>query len=258
MVALAGAGFRRHATYRQATFAGAFTNTVFGFMRCYILLSVTDAAGRAAGYDSAQLVTFVWVGQGLLAVVNYWGTADLAEKVRSGDVVADLLRPIDLMTNYIATDFGRAAYAALTRFVMPVAVGLLVFDFYLPDRPQTYALFVVSTLLSVLVCATCLYVIALTAFWLMDLRGVTMMWIFAAGAGSGLYFPLPFLPDWLVTVLWVATPFPALMQAPLDVLVERGSAAALLGGQLAWLVVVFTVARLVQRRALQRLVIQGG
>jgi ABC-2 type transport system permease protein len=139
-----------------------------------------------------------------------------------------------------------------------VAVGMLVFDFYLPDRPQTYVWFAVSTLLSVLVCATCLYVIALTAFWLLDLRGVTMMWMFAAGAGSGLYFPLPFLPGGVETVLWLTTPFPALMQAPLDVLVERGSAAALIGGQLAWLVVVFTVARLVQRRALRRLVIQGG
>lgn len=258
MAALAGAGFRRHATYRQATVAGAFTNTVFGFMRCYIFLSVTNTAGQAAGYDSAQLVTFVWVGQGLLAVVNYWGVLDLAEKVRSGDVVAELLRPVDLMTHYLATDLGRAAYAALTRFVAPVTVGLLVFDFYLPERPQTYALFAVSTLLAVLVCASCLYLIALTAFWLMDLRGVNMMWMFAAGAASGLYFPLPFLPGWVETVLWVTTPFPSLMQAPLDVLVERGSAAALMGGQLAWLVVVFTVARLVQRRALRRLVIQGG
>jgi ABC-2 type transport system permease protein len=48
------------------------------------------------------------------------------------------------------------------------------------------------------------------------------------------------------------------MQAPLDVLVERGSAVALIGGQLVWLAVAFTIARLVQHRALRRLVIQGG
>jgi ABC-2 type transport system permease protein len=258
VVALVGAGFRRYATYRQATIAGAFTNTMFGFMRCYIFLSVTDTAGQAAGYDRAQLATFVWVAQGLLAVVNYWGTVDLAEKIRSGDVVGELLRPVDLMTNYLATDLGRAAHAALTRFVVPVAVGMLAFDFYLPARPHTYALFALATLLSVLICSTCLYLVALTAFWLLDVRGVTMMWVFASGAGSGLYFPLPFLPDWLETLLWVATPFPSLMQAPLDVLVERGSAVALIGGQLVWLAVVFTIARLVQHRALRRLVIQGG
>jgi ABC-2 type transport system permease protein len=52
--ALVGAGFRRYATYRQATVAGAVTNTVFGFLRCYVLLAV--AAGltlRAVARDPA-------------------------------------------------------------------------------------------------------------------------------------------------------------------------------------------------------------
>jgi ABC-2 type transport system permease protein len=64
-----------------------------------------------------------------------------------------------------------------------------------------------------------------------------------------------------VTALWLATPFPALMQAPLDVLVERGGgghAVVLIAGQLAWLAVLLALGRLVQRNALRRLVIQGG
>ncbi len=259
--ALAGAGFRRYATYRQATFAGAFTNTVFGFVRCYILLSVADRTGQVAGYAPGQLVTFVWVGQGLLAVVNYWGQQDLPERVRSGEVVSDLLRPVDLMASFLAADVGRAGHAMLTRFVVPVVVGLLAFDFYLPAHPWTYALFAVSVVFAVLVCSVCRYVVSLSAFWLLDIRGVQMVWVVCSGAGSGLYFPLPVLPDWLVTVLWVGTPFPALLQAPLDVLVERGGtghAAVLIAGQAAWFAVAVGVARLVQRRALVRLVIQGG
>ncbi|GAB3464331.1 ABC transporter permease [Actinophytocola sediminis] len=258
LVAVAGAGFRRHSTYRQATLAGAFTNTMFGFMRCYILLSVAGATGDVGGYDQARLATFVWVGQGLLAVVNFWSTPELAERVRTGDVVADLLRPVDLMTMFLAGDLGRAGYAMLTRFVVPVAVGLLTFDLFLPANPVTYGLFAVSVLLAVLISATCLYLVALTAFWLLDVRGVNTLWGLLAGAASGLYFPLPLLPDWLVTLLWVGTPFPSLLQAPLDVLVARGSGVALVAGQVAWLVVVVAVARTVQRRALRRLVVQGG
>lgn len=261
LVALAGAGFRRYSTYRQATFAGAFTNTVFGFMRCYILLSVADATGQVAGYDRGQLATFVWVGQGLLAVVNYWGAQELPDRVRSGEVMSDLLRPVDLMANYVAADVGRAAHAMLTRFVVPVAVGMLAFEFYLPAHPQSYALFAASVVLAVLVSSVCRYVVALSSFWLLDVRGMHMLWVFASGAASGLYFPLPVLPDWLVTVLWLVTPFPALLQAPLDVLVERGGTGhswVLLAGQTAWLLVAVGVARLVQRRALRRLVIQGG
>jgi len=259
--ALAAAGFHRFATYRQATVAGAFTNTVFGFVRCYVLLSLADAAGRVAGYDRAQLVTFVFAGQGLIAVVNFWGPADLAERVRTGDVTADLLRPLDLMVNHLATDLGRAGFAMLTRFVVPVLAGLLAFDFYLPGNPWTYPLFAVSLVLAVLVCGACRYIVNLTAFWLLDIRGARQLWVVASGAGSGMSFPLPLLPGPLVTVLWLATPFPALMQAPLDVLVERGGAGhagVLIAGQLAWLAVMTGFARVVQRRALRRLEIQGG
>ncbi len=261
LAALCGAGFRRYATYRQATVAGAFTNTVFGFVRCYVLLSLVDAGGRVAGYDRAQLATFVFVGQGMIAVVNFWGAADLADRVRTGDVVADLLRPLDLMATHLATDLGRAGFALLTRFVAPVLAGLLAFDFYLPEHLSTVGLFAVSLLAAVLVCSACRYLVNLTAFWLLDIRGVRQLWLIASGAGSGLLFPLPLLPDWLATALWLATPFPALLQAPLDVLVERGGAGhagLLIAGQLAWLAVVFALGRVVQRRALRRLVIQGG
>ncbi|MGH3757976.1 hypothetical protein [Actinophytocola sp.] len=84
------------------------------------------------------------------------------------------------------------------------------------------------------------------------------VWMFASGAGSGLSFPLP---DWLVAALWLCTPMPSLMQAPLDVLVERGGsgqAGLLIAGQLARLAATVALGRVVQRRALRRLVIQGG
>ncbi len=261
LTALAGAEFRRYVTYRQATLAGAFTNTVFGFVRCYTLLSVAAVTGTMAGYDPAQLVTFVWVGQGLLAVVNYWGQQELPERVRTGQVVADLLRPVALMAAFVAADVGRAGHAMLTRFVVPVAAGLVFFDFYLPAHAWTYALFAASVLLAVLLCSACRYLVALTGFWLLDVRGVQMVWVVASGAGSGLYFPITVLPDWLAVTLWVGTPLPSLLQAPLDVLVERGGTGhglLLVAGQAAWVLALVALGRVVQARAVRRLVVQGG
>src|SRR5512134_1210995 len=116
------AGFRRFATYRQATLAAVFTNTVFGFLRSAILLAVAGAAATV-GYDAPKLLTFVWVGQGLIGVVLLWAPTDLADRIRSGDVIVELLRPASLVWQYLAGDVGRAAYALLTRFVGPLAVG---------------------------------------------------------------------------------------------------------------------------------------
>jgi ABC-2 type transport system permease protein len=260
--ALARAGFRRYATYRQATVAASATNSVFGCMRAYVLLAaVASAGGTAGGYTGEQLSTYVWVGQGLLGVVLLWGWNDLADRVRTGDVTMDLLRPVNPLWTYLATDIGRAGFAMCTRMVVPMAVGVILFPFYWPEMPATYPLFVVSIGLAVLVCFALRYLVNLSAFWLLDSRGVSMLWVVASGVGSGLYFPLEFLPDGMTTVLYYGTPFPSIMQFPADVAVEYDGLAGQLnriGIQAFWCLVCLSVAAWAQHRATRRLVIQGG
>lgn len=258
---IAASGFRRFATYRQATVAASITNIMFGFLRTYVLLSVAGVAGVVAGYSGPQLVTYVWLGQGLIGVVMIWGWSDLADRIRTGDVVTDLLRPIHPVLNYLYADLGRAGYAMIFRFIPPVFVGGLAFDMYLPHRWTTYPLFLLSTLVAVLVCFACRYLVNASAFWLLDYRGANMLWLFASGLLGGLYFPIRFLPDWAAALIWFGTPGPSLLQAPMDILVERDSLviqAGMIGVQLAWAVILLWLCRFVQRRAERKLVIQGG
>jgi ABC-2 type transport system permease protein len=261
-LALAAAGFRRYATYRQAMVAAVVTNSVFGFLRFAVMLAVLDAGGRTvAGYDEPQLATFVWAGQGLIGVVLLWAPPDLADRIRTGDVVMDLLRPIDPIWQLLAADLGRAGYAAVTRFVGPVIAGALVFELYAPRRPITYALFVCSALLATVVCFGCRYLVNVAAYWLLDARGPNMFWTITSGILGGLYFPVWFFPDALAAALIVLTPFPSVIQIPLDVLVERGAAGqqlASLGVQAGWVVAILALCRWVQARGERKLVIQGG
>ena len=261
-LALATAGFRRYATYRQATIAAAVTNSVFGFLRCAIVFAVIDAGGRVvAGYDRAQLATFVWVGQGLIGTVLIWAPPDLADRIRTGDVVTDLLRPIDPVWQLLAADLGRAAHAMVTRFVVPVAVGALCFQLQAPRHPASYVLFAVSVVMATVVCFGCRFLVNAAAYWLLDARGPQMGWTLASGILGGLFFPLWFFPDAVATALVVATPFPSIIQLPLDVLVERGplpERLALLVIQAGWMVIILGLCRLVQRQGERKLVVQGG
>jgi ABC-2 type transport system permease protein len=260
------AGFRRYATYRQATLAAAVTNTVFGFLRCFVLLAVVGGTGategaRVAGYDAGQLALYTWVSQGLIGVVALWGWTELGDRIRTGDVVGDLLRPIHPVLSYLWIDLGRAGHAAVTRFVVPVLCGVLFFPVAIPRRIETYPLFLISVALAVLVCFAGRFLINAAGYWLLDVRGVLTAWAFCTSLLAGLAFPLHFLPDWLRTALWVGTPFPSMLQAPLDVIVERGSTADLLvlvAGQAAWAGALLAVCRYVQHRATSKLVVQGG
>ncbi|KAA2264603.1 ABC transporter permease [Solihabitans fulvus] len=254
------AGFRRYSTYRQATAAGLTTNVVFGLMRVAVLFAALDAAPNHAtisGLARASTATYVWLGQGMIAFVLLWGGNELAERIRSGDVVVDLYRPWDLQAAQLAADLGRAGHAALTRLLPPLVFGALFFPFRWPERATTWPLFAVAAVLALLVSFAIRFLLSILTFWLLDNRGVLSMYGVTSALLSGLTLPLAFFPDWASTALSY-TPFPALMQSPIDVFLERGDVANLVARQAFWVVLLIVAGRVVLRRAARRVVVQGG
>ncbi|GIJ50503.1 ABC transporter permease [Virgisporangium aliadipatigenens] len=257
--ALVRAGFRRYSTYRQATVAGATTNVMFGFLRTYGMFAAAAAAGGVlAGYDRPRLATFVWVSQGMLATINIWGPPEYAERVRTGDAVTDLLRPVHPVWQLLAVDLGRAGFALLTRFVAPVVVGALAFGLYAPARWSTYPAFALSLVLALLVTFGCRHALFCSVHWLLDVRGPMTAWVLFSTLLSGMVFPLWILPEPLPALVVYGMPFASMVQAPMDVLVERGDPLRLLLTQAAWAAVALPAAVLIQRRGERKMVIQGG
>lgn len=254
---LVRAGYRRHASYRQAALAGLATNVVFGLLRAAVLTAVLAERGTVAGYDLPVAVTYVWLGQGLLTVVLLWGDTELSRRVRTGDVVVDLGRPWDLQAAMLATDLGRAGYAVGMRLLPPAAIGAMFFPFRWPGHALTWALFAVSVVLAVVTSFGIRFLLNASAFWLLDSRGVIAVWGVAGGVLSGLVLPLAWFPGWAQAVLaW--TPFPALFQSPIDVFTERGDAVALLAHGLGWAALLLLAGRAALTRGARRLVVQGG
>jgi ABC-2 type transport system permease protein len=253
-------GFRRFATYRAATFAGVFTNTVFGFLRAYVFVAVFAARGAIGGYDARDTLTFTFVAQGLLATVYMFGWWEIALGIRSGDVVTDLYRPYDYQGYWLAQDLGRGLYHALYRGIPPFLFGLLVFRLLVPHSPLIWAAFVLSMALAICVSFALRFLINLSAFWLLDYRGPGVLMLAASNFLSGMLVPITFFPGALRTIATLL-PFAAVIQTPVDVWLGKDqglSLAGALAGQAAWAIVLLLLGRLVLRAALKKLVVQGG
>lgn len=262
-VAIATRTFRRYSTYRGATLAGIFTNSVFGVIYSFAYLALWAANPDAGGYDAADAVTYVWLGQALLMTVALWGggtTDDLAERIRSGDVAIDLYRPVGLVGWYLAGDLGRAAYHLLTRGLAPTIVGLALFDIRLPASPAAAAGFLVSLVLAVTVSFAIRFLVSSTAFWLLDANGARVLAGAAAIFFSGMMLPLVLFPGWLGTVAR-ALPWSAYVQVPIDVWLGHHAGAGLLGAlafQCLWIAVLLGCCQMVLRAATRKVVVQGG
>lgn len=254
-------GFRRWSTYRLAAAAGAFANTVFGLIKAAITMAAIGAAGGTlAGYDAVTGATYAWIAQALIGPVNVFTWNELALRVRTGDIAVDLARPVDPQLAYLAADLGRAAYQVIPRGAPPLVVGALVTGLALPAVPLPYLLGLVSVVLAVMVSFACRWLVNLAAFWLLDLRGVSTLYVVATGVLSGMIVPVHWFPTWMAT-LAAATPFPSMMQAPIDVLTGRVEGLAALGTvgvQAAWLVALLALGRWVFSHGSAKLVVQGG
>ena len=260
-LAFFAAGFRRWSAYRMATAAGAFTNCVFGLVKASITVAAIGAAGGViAGYDAREGATYAWLAQAVIAPVYVFGWDELAQRVRSGDIVIDLARPVDLQMSWLAADLGRAAFSVLPRGLPPLVVGALTFGLALPNSFVPYLLGIVSLALAVAVSFACRFALNLTAFWLLDVRGPVTLYVVTSNILCGLVIPVHWFPSWL-GALAAATPFPSMLQAPVDVLSGRAlgvDALQVIGVQLLWLGATLLLGRAVLARATARLVVQGG
>lgn len=256
-LALAKAGFRRWSSYRTATLAGLFTNTIFGFLRVAVLFAALDAGGAIGGYSRADAATYTWLTQGLIATIAIWGWVELANRIQTGDVVTDLQRPVDLQGAYLAEDLGRATYQLLARGVPPFLVGALVFELTLPSSVGRWIAFGVSMFLAIVISFAMRFIVNLLSFWVLDWRGFNAVSQLLTTIASGFALPLAFYPAWAESVL-MALPWAAMVQLPINIFIGSGSIAGALALQSFWAVTLLGIGRVLLARATLRVVVQGG
>lgn len=253
-------GFRRYAAYRGATVGGLFTNTVFGFMRCYVLLAVLRETGEVGGYDATDALTYVWLTQGLGVVVYIWGWNLISARVRTGEVASDLSRPVDFQSWWLVMDLGRAGYHALTRGLFPFLIGSIFFTLRTPTDVTHWLGFVLSAVLAVVVSFGMRFIVELTSFWWLDANGVRVTFGLVQNFFSGFMVPLAFIPGALGRIVGVL-PFAATLQIPIDIFLGKHSGEGLIGAlavQVFWAVAILAAGRAVLALATRRLVLQGG
>jgi ABC-2 type transport system permease protein len=255
------AGFRRQSAYRLAALGGLVANLTFGLLKVSILFATVRAAGgELHGYDTASMSTYVWLSQGMLGSVNLTGRTDLALRVKDGQVAVDFLRPADLQAATIATEAGASLFALIPRGLPSVLLGALVVGMQLPASPVFYLLGAISLLLGIAISAATVYLIAVAGFWLVETRGLQILYMLLSGFLGGLYVPVTLFPQWL-QIIAVATPFPSIMMYPVDVLSGLGGAGTAgerVLAQLAWLAGVAAIGQVLTRAGRRRLEVQGG
>ena len=266
--AVVSARFRTLLQYRAAAFAGFATQLFWGAIRLIILAAFFAATTEPQPMNLTQVVAYVWLGQALLGMLPWNIDADFRQQVRDGTVAYDLLRPLDLYAYWfgrtlafrIAVPTLRGIPMVLFAMILLPVAGLSDWALIPPPSAAAFAGFAVAVVLAALL-ATAVTLLAHISL-LRTISGVGMDRILTVlvTVFSGLIVPLPLFPDWLQPILnW--QPFRGLADVPYRIYsgnIPPGEVVPELVFILVWTVALVVLGRLILRRGVRRMVVQGG
>jgi len=252
--------FRQLFAYQAAMLAGIFTNSIFGIMlsAVYVALYTSQEAGASVGgFTSNQTVTYVWLGQALIAPVMLWGWWEITNTIRTGAIVTDMLKPMSFFGYWWSRDAGRALGHILLRGLPTLIVGAILFDLNYPDSASTYLAFGLSVWLAIFVSFCFRFIMNLWGFWVLDHRGIAGISNVMIGVFSGHLLPLAWYPDAIRDVLNML-PFRAIVMLPVEIWLGQVSVMYGIGLQAFWCVVMLFTALWLNSVAERKVVVQGG
>ncbi|WP_282940674.1 ABC-2 family transporter protein [Paenibacillus sp. RC67] len=211
-----------------------------------------------------QLITYVMVGQ----AINFarWSPAEraptyaMAQRVKNGDIVLDLIRPVDFQTQRFLEAAGFFIVEML--WVNIPAMLLLIFILGVsPPADITAALgFGISLCIGFLVAFSINSIIMMISFITTNTFGVQLAKRAVVDIFAGTLIPFEFFPDTLRKVMEYL-PFQSMAYIPLSIYTGRLTGWDMVQSlleQLGWALVMILISRLLWMKAAKRLTINGG
>ncbi|MBQ8080686.1 MAG: ABC-2 family transporter protein [Clostridia bacterium] len=208
------------------------------------------------------IVAYVWLQQAGFRLLLAQDR-DLLDTIRLGGMAYTLVRPVDQYSYWYARTLAQKIMGCLMRGIpMSLIAALLPTGWSLPAPAGlgAFLLFLCSLLLGAL-CVSALDGISMgVTIRTLDARGILALLNLLMVTMSGNLIPLSFFPDSWQAVLRFS-PYTQLLDTPIRLYTgEFGPLQALpaLLTQAGWLVLLIVLGRLIWRKNLRRVVVQGG
>lgn len=245
--------------YRGAALGGIITQVFFGLV--YVCLyQALYAGGDPAGLKDT--ITYVWIQQMFFRLLLS-SDSDLNEQIMSGSIAYTLCRPVDQYAYWLCRGLASKAVGSAMRATPMLLVQLLLPAEYrmgLPESPLALAQFIFGLALGALALAEIENICAAINMKTLDNRGVSAMIRLLMMILSGNVIPLTLFPD-SVQALVRYQPFAQALDAPIRMYLHAqpaGEWLASTGVQLMWIAALMSMGRVMWRRQLNNMTVQGG
>ena len=252
--------FRKRMQYRAANLAGLTTNFFFAAVRILVFSAFYAHHSSPEPLSLGEVITYICLTQAFIMAIPAWGTPDVAQTIRTGDVALQLTKPVDFQFYWFSDELGRSFYYVVMRALPTFVLAKLLFGMTLPADLWTAMLFSVSITLAICLSAAINIAVFSTVFWTLEGSGIGGFTFIVTTFFSGFLVPIALWPDWLARIAY-ALPFDGMVHLPFSIYLGKVAGAAAFRAMLKqtiWTLLFIGLGRLLIRRGFRKLVIQGG
>ncbi|MCL2006570.1 MAG: ABC transporter permease [Treponema sp.] len=250
--------------YRAAALAGMATQFAWGFMEIFAFSAFYRSNPAAFPMEFSHTVSYIWMQQAFLALFMMWfWENDIIASIMEGGVAYEMVRPVDLYKRWFTQICANRLARALLRCSPILLVAFIVPQPYrmsLPPNITQLLMFLLSSMLSLSVVAAFSMLIYISLFYTLSPMGVRIIVAVLSDFLAGAILPLPFFPDNIRRVVELL-PFAAMQNMPLRIYagnIMGGDAIRGIALQLFWLLTLVLIGHISMKKALKKVIVQGG
>jgi len=246
--------------YRAAALAGIGTQIFWGLIRVMIFEAFYRSTTAPQPMKLEDVITYVWLGQALLALLPWNSDQEIRGMIRSGTVAYELLRPVDLFNLWYSRSVATRTAPTLLRSIPIFVLAMLYFGMRFPPSAASGGAWALATLGAIVLGCAISTLINISLMWTISGEGVSRLIPAMVMIFSGMLIPLPLFPNWAQSIL-AFLPFAGLVDTPFRLYmgeIPPSHVFMVLAHQLGWTLALIAIGRFVLSRGIRVLVVQGG
>lgn len=256
---------KRNLAYKGAFYLWIFISLFSSFISYFLWMAVYGSSDHdtLGGLSQNEMVVYIFMVYVTSSMTMITIADWVSDDVVKGNVVMQLIKPIDYRLSLVAKAIGVMVY----RFLAPgvfVWIGLEIYKVVVLKMDvisvTNFLAYICSCFLSFLICVLFDFCFGMVAFYTTYIFGMLMAKEAIMSFLCGQLIPLSFFPEAIQRVFEVL-PFSSMVYTPVMIYLGKYAGMELLlvlVKQVLWVVILYALGSLIWKQVVKRLVVLGG